>query len=48
MCIWENMLTDEQIFQMRLFIEKYYKKEKYINIFENAILYNKEYQKNFK
>ena len=48
MCIWENCLTDEEIFQMRLFIEKYYKKEKYINIFENAILYNKEYQKNFK
>ena len=48
MCIWENSLTDEEIFQMRLFIEKYYKKEKYINIFENAILYNKEYQKNFK
>ena len=49
--IWENMLTDEEIFQLRLFIEKFYKKEKYINIFENAVLYNKNYQKilqNFK
>ena len=48
LCLWENMLTDEQIFQMRLFIEKYYKNEECINIFENAILYNKEYHKNFK
>ena len=47
-CLWENMLSDEEIYQMRLFIEKYYKKEKLINIFENAILYNKEFQKNFK
>ena len=46
--IWESMLSDEQIFQFRLFIEKYYKKEKYINLFENAILYNKEYHKNYK
>ena len=48
MNIWEEMLSDEQIFMFRLFLEKYYKKEKYLNIFENAILYNKEYQKNFK
>ena len=48
MCFWEEMLSDEQIFKFRLFLEKYYKKEKYLNIFENAILYNKEYQKAFK
>ena len=47
MCFWEEMLSDEQIFKFRLFLEKYYKKENYLNIFENSILYNKEYQKAF-
>ena len=48
MNFWEEMLSDEQIFKFRLFLQKYYKQEKYLNIFENAILYNKEYQKAFK
>ena len=48
MCLWEDMLTDELIFKYRLFIEKYYKNQNLINIFENAVLHNKEYQKNFK
>jgi len=48
MCLWEDMLTDELIFKYRLFIEKYYKNQNLINIFENAILHNKEYRKNFK
>ena len=41
------MLSDEKIFQLKLFIEKYYKKQIYMDLLENAILYNKEYQKNF-
>ena len=48
MCLWEDMLTDELIFKYRLFIEKYYKNQNLINIFENAILHNKEYRKNIK
>ena len=48
MCLWEDMLTDELIFKYRLFIEKYYKEQKLINIFENAVFHNKEYQKNIK
>ena len=46
-CFWEKMLSDEKIFQLKLFIEKYYKKQIYMDLLENAILYNKEYQKNF-
>ena len=42
--VWDNMLSDEQIFQLRLFIKKYYKKEKYINILDNALFFNKKYK----
>ena len=47
MCIWENMLSDEQVFQLKLFIEKYYKEKIYIDMLDNAVFYNKEFQKNF-
>ena len=44
---WEEIPTKKQIEDLRKFIKKYYKKEKYLKIFNSAVLQNKIYNKNF-
>ena len=39
---WEYIPKDNQINDLRLFIQKYYKNRKYINIFNRAIIENKK------
>ena len=43
---WEYIPSDEQLNDLRNFIKKYYKDDKYINIFDIAVRENKiAYQK---
>ena len=44
---WEEIPTDNQINDLRKFIKKYYKNEKYLNIFNLAVKKNKRYNKKF-
>ena len=48
MSFWEEMPTRSQIKDLRKFIEKYYGKKIYLDIFDYAVEKNKEYIKNFK
>ena len=43
MSFWDEMITEKQINQLRLFISKYYKKDIYLRIFNSAINLNKNY-----
>ena len=45
---WDYMPTDSQIEELRVFIKKYYKKDKYLNLFNKAVEENKMYLENFK
>ena len=45
---WEYMPTNKQIEQLRLFIKKYYKKEIYLKIFDQAVRYNEFYINKFR
>lgn len=45
---WEEMLTENQINDLRIFIKKYYKKEVYLNIFNQAINLNRMYISKYK
>ena len=40
---WEYMPNDHQINDLRIFIKKYYKKEIYLNIFNLAVSFNKQF-----
>ena len=44
---WEYMPNDNQLNDLRLFIQKYYKNTKYINIFDRAIRENKKANNRF-
>ena len=48
MNFWEYIPTDQQINDLRLFIQKYYKDNKYINIFDIAVRENKAANQKFK
>ena len=48
MSFWEEMSTHSKIKDLRKFIEKYYGKKIYLDIFDYAVEKNKEYIKNFK
>ena len=48
MNFWEYIPSDEQINDLRNFIEKYYKDKKYITIFDRAVRENKAANKKFK
>ena len=48
MSFWEEMPTEKQINDLRLFIKKYYIKDIYLNIFNAAVEKNKNYIKNFR
>ena len=41
LCFWEYMPTDRQINDMKLFIQKYYNNNLYLQIFQNAVRMNK-------
>ena len=43
LCFWEYMPTDKQIDDLRIFIKKYYKKQIYLNIFNQAVKFNKKH-----
>ncbi len=45
---WEEMPTENQIKELRIFIKKYYIKEIYLNIFNSAVEKNKIYIKKYK
>lgn len=45
---WEEIPTENQINDLKIFIKKYYKNEKYLNIFNSAVEKNKIYNKRFK
>ena len=42
MNIWENMPSEAQINDLRIFIKKYYKNDLYLKIFEISVIYNKK------
>ena len=44
---WEYIPNDNQLNDLRLFIQKYYKNTKYINIFDRAIRENKKANNRF-
>ena len=48
MNFWEYIPTDQQINDLRLFIQKYYKDNQYINIFDTAVRENKAANQKFK
>lgn len=45
---WEEMPTENQIKELRIFIKKYYIKEIHLNIFNAAVEKNKIYIKKYK
>ena len=45
---WEEMISENQINDLKIFIKKYYKKEIYLNIFNQAINLNKIYVSKYK
>ena len=47
MNFWEYIPKDEQINDLRNFIKKYYKKKKYIAIFDRAVRENKKANQKF-
>ena len=48
MNFWEYIPPEEQINDLRIFIQKYYKDNKYINIFDIAVRENKAANQKFK
>ena len=44
---WEYMPSDKQIYYLRKYIQKYYKKEIFIKLFDHSVKYNKIYINKF-